>query len=108
MSSFGLFIPEGNMQKGSLQIKGNVRIEGCFEGDILHEEVFTLSEKGSFHGSLECLEAHIMGHFEGNIRAQQCILYSTARFRGLLDAGIAQIEKGSQVYGEICITGQQS
>ena len=107
MSSFGLFIPEGNTQKGSLNIKGNVRIEGSFEGDIIHEEIFTLGEKGGFIGSLECLEAHIMGYFEGNLRAEQCILYSTAKFRGLLDVGIAQIEKGSQLYGEICITGQK-
>ena len=108
MSSFGLFIPIGNEQKGSLDIKGNVRIEGSFQGEIILEEIFTLGEHGYFSGSLECVEAHIMGSFEGNIRAEQCTIYSSAKFRGLLDAGIAQIEKGSELYGEFYIKGQKA
>jgi cytoskeletal protein CcmA (bactofilin family) len=109
MSTFGLFIPEGNEQKGDLHVDGGARIEGSFQGSITCEETFTLGTKGVFSGSVECLEAHIMGFFHGNLRVfSECTIYKTAQFQGLIDAKIMQIDKGSHVQGEIFTSGEQS
>ena len=109
MSTFGLFVPEGNEQKGDLHVDGGIRIEGSFHGSITCEETFTLGSKGVFTGSIECLNAHIMGSFHGNLRVfNECVIYKTAQFQGLLDACIVQVDKGSQFKGEIFISGGQS
>ena len=65
--------------------------------------------KGTFTGSVECLHAHIMGSFQGNLRVfSECIIYKTAQFQGLLDACVLQVDKGSQWKGEVFISGEKS
>jgi cytoskeletal protein CcmA (bactofilin family) len=109
MSTFGLFVPEGNEQKGELHVEGGARIEGSFTGAINCEETFTLGPNGVYAGSVECLDAHIMGSFRGTLRVyNECTIYKTAQFQGLLDSSIVQVDKGSQVQGEVFISGGQS
>jgi cytoskeletal protein CcmA (bactofilin family) len=102
----GLFIPEGSTQKGDMNVDGDIRIEGSFQGTLSCEHTFTLGKNASFMGSIECIHAHIMGSLEGNIRSfETCILYPTAHVHGLLDTKIAQLEKGCTLQGEVFISG---
>ena len=106
MSNFGLFIPEGNTQKGEMNVDGDIRIEGSFQGDLVCEHTFTLGKNASFEGHIECINAHIMGSLKGSIRIfETCIIYSSARIYGLMDTKFAQIEKGCIFQGEILISG---
>lgn len=108
MGNFGLFIPEGNTQKGEMSVDGDIRIEGSFEGNLVCEHTFTLGKDASFTGNIECLNAHIMGTLKGNIRVfDTCALYSSARVHGLLDTTFAQMEKGCLLQGEIIISGEK-
>ena len=108
-STIGLFIPAGTEQKGNLHIDGNARIEGIFEGNLYCEDTFTLGVEGSFIGNLECMDAHIMGRFKGKIRVHNnCSIHKSARLEGLLDSQVAQIAKGSQIIGEVFISGHES
>lgn len=106
MGTLGLFIPEGSTQKGDMNVDGNIRIEGTFQGTIICEHTFTLGKNASFHGNVECMEAHIMGSLKGNLRSfETCTLYPTARMTGLLDTKIAQFERGCILQGEVFISG---
>ena len=109
MGNFGLFIPEGNTQKGEVRVDGDIRIEGSFEGSIICEHTFTLGKNAFFKGNIECIDARIMGTLKGNIRAfDTCVLYSSACVHGLLDTTFAQMEKGCIFQGEIVISGEQT
>ena len=107
MSNFGLFIPKGSTQKGEMNVDGDIRIEGSFQGNLICEHTFTLGVDASFDGNIECIEAHIMGTLKGNIRTfETCTVYTNARVQGLLDAKFAQLEKGCIFQGEIIISGE--
>ena len=107
MGTFGLFIPQGNTQKGEINVDGDIRIEGVFEGNLICEHTFTLGKDASFEGHIECISAHIMGSLKGSIRAfDTCVLYSSARVHGLMDTKFAQMEKGCIFQGEILISGE--
>ena len=109
MSSLGLFIPENTEQKGDLHVEGDVRIEGNFVGNLYSEFRLTIGKKAYVAGEIECQQAYIMGVFSGTLRVhQECTLYKTAKFQGLLDSPTAKIEKGCQFRGEVFITGQAS
>ena len=109
MSALGLFIPENTEQKGDLHVEGDVRIEGSFAGTLYCEETLTIGKKAHITGDIECQNAHIMGFLSGNLRVhQECILYRTAIFKGLLDATISKVEKGCQLRGEVFIKGTNS
>ena len=109
MSALGLFIPEKTEQKGGLHVEGDVRIEGNFVGNLYCEDTLTIGKKAQITGDIECQNAHIMGFFSGTLRVhQECILYKTATFQGLLDATISQVEKGCQLRGEVFIQGTHS
>ena len=109
MGTFGLFIPEGNTQKGEMSVDGDIRIEGRFEGNLISEHTFTLGKNASFEGNIECLNAHIMGSLKGNLRVfETSVLYSSARIHGLIDTTFAQMEKGCIFQGEILISGEKT
>ena len=109
MRAFGLFIPEGNSQKGEMNVDGDIRIEGSFTGNLICEHTFTLGKNASFEGNVECLNAHIMGSLKGNIRTfEACVLYSSARVHGLMDTTFAQMEKGCIFQGEVLISGEKT
>lgn len=55
--------------RGTLMVTGTLRIDGEFEGDILHCERLEIGEHGVMRSDVEVKEAVVHGRVHGNIRA---------------------------------------
>ena len=81
--------------RGTLMVSGTLRIEGEFEGDILHCERLEIGEHGVMRADIEVKEAVIEGRVFGNIRALGTIeLRSGSRVEGDIWAVTVAMEQG--------------
>ncbi len=62
-------IGSGSSLRGTLMVSGTLRIDGEFEGDILHCDRLEIGEHGLMRSDVEVKEALIMGRVIGNVRA---------------------------------------
>src|SRR5258705_9827169 len=85
----------GTSLRGTLMVSGTLRIEGEFEGDILHCERLEIGEHGVMRADIEVKEAIIYGRIHGNIRALGTIdMKSGARIEGDVAAMSVVMEPG--------------
>ncbi len=81
--------------RGTLMVSGTLRIEGEFEGDILHCERLEIGEHGVMRADIEVKEAVIHGRVHGNVRALLSIeMRSGARVEGDVAAMSVVMEPG--------------
>ena len=86
----------GANMRGTLMISGTLRIEGEFEGDILHCERLEIGEHGVMNADIEVKEAVIYGRIHGNVRALGSIeMKSGARVEGDVSAMSVVMEPGA-------------
>jgi cytoskeletal protein CcmA (bactofilin family) len=82
--------------RGTLMVTGVLRIDGEFEGDILHCESLEIGEHGVMRSDVEVKDALIMGRVFGNIRALGRLeIRSGARVEGDVAAMSVTIEPGA-------------
>ena len=85
----------GANMRGTLMISGTLRIDGEFEGDILHCERLEIGEHGVMRADIEVKEALIYGRVFGNVRALGSIeMKSGARIEGDVSAMSVIMEPG--------------
>lgn len=85
----------GANMRGTLMVSGTLRIEGEFEGDILHCERLEIGEHGVMRADIEVKEAVICGRVHGNVRALRSIeMKSGARVEGDVAAMSVVMEPG--------------
>ncbi len=85
----------GASLRGTLMVSGTLRIEGEFEGDILHCERLEIGEHGVMRSDIEVKEAVISGRVMGNVRALRSIeMKSGARIEGDVSAMSVVMEPG--------------
>ena len=85
----------GANMRGTLMVSGTLRIDGEFEGDILHCERLEIGEHGVMHSDIEVKEAVIFGRVHGNVRALGSIeMKSGARIEGDVAAMSVVMEPG--------------
>jgi cytoskeletal protein CcmA (bactofilin family) len=81
--------------RGTLMVTGTLRIDGEFEGDILHCERLEIGEHGVMRADVEVREALILGRVIGNVRAVGGIeMKSGARIEGDVAALSISMEPG--------------
>ena len=81
--------------RGTLMVSGILRIDGEFEGDILHCERLEIGEHGVMRSDVEVKEATVQGRVFGNIRALGRLeMKSGARVEGDITAMSVIIEPG--------------
>jgi cytoskeletal protein CcmA (bactofilin family) len=81
--------------RGTLMVSGTLRIDGEFEGDILHCERLEIGEHGVMRADVEVKEAVVEGRVYGNIRALGNLeMKSGARVEGDVAAMSVVIEPG--------------
>ena len=79
---------------GLLDTRGELRIDGSFEGKIRTESDVFLGDKGSIRGELQCDALISQGTVKGKVRAtQRCSLKSTAVMEGEVETAEIDIEK---------------
>ena len=85
----------GANMRGTLMVSGTLRIDGEFEGDILHCERLEIGEHGVMNADIEVKEAVIYGRIHGNVRALASIeMKSGARVQGDVAAMSVTMEPG--------------
>lgn len=81
--------------RGTLMVTGTLRIDGEFEGDILHCERLEIGEHGVMRSDVEVKEAVVEGRVIGNIRALGTLeMKAGARVEGDVAAMSVIIEPG--------------
>src|SRR6185503_10798192 len=81
--------------RGTLMVSGTLRIDGEFEGDILHCERLEIGEHGVMRADVEVKEAVVEGRVYGNIRALGNLeMKAGARVEGDVAAMSVIIEPG--------------
>ena len=96
------FIDQGSEFSGKLSFKDTVRIDGCFEGEIVSENTLTVGETGRVQASIESEVVIISGEVRGDIHARrQLTLHKTARVYGNVRTASLSVEEGSYYCGHI-------
>jgi len=86
--------------RGTLMVRGTLRINGEFEGDILNCERLEIGEHGIMRADVEVKDAVIEGRVYGNIRALGSIeMRSGARVEGDLTGTTVAMEQGVRFTG---------
>jgi cytoskeletal protein CcmA (bactofilin family) len=93
-------LQEGMQIVGSLEAKGDVRLDGKLDGKIRVSDRLTVGTSGEVHADIDAGEAIIMGAVEGTIRAHRRLeLRKGARVVGDIASPILIIEEGVHFHG---------
>ena len=83
--------------RGTLMVSGTLRIDGEFEGDILHCERLEIGEHGVMRADVEVKEAVVEGRVYGNIRALGNLeMKAGAAEYPVTDSAVLAIEAGCE------------
>ena len=87
---------EGAQMQGTLQVPGNLRIEGTFQGQLTVGHRLVIAESAQVKGVLQAQELLIAGTFEGEIRdCEHVEITGTARVRGTIRSRKLEVQKGA-------------
>ncbi len=78
-------IGKSSKVKGTITVKGSIRIEGEQEGDVTCSDFLYCGKESIVKGNIKCGSAVIGGRVEGNIEARETV----------------EIESGAHVKGDI-------
>lgn len=93
-------LQEGMFVQGSLEAKGDVRLDGRLSGKIRVSERLTVGASGILNADIEAGEAIIMGAVEGTVRVHRRLeLRKGAKVVGDISAPILMIEEGVHFHG---------
>ena len=88
-------IAQGCKFEGSISVKGTLRIEGEFKGDIAMPESLVVGKTGEVNASVKVKNAIIGGKFYGNIEAENKIeLQSGSHLEGDIKTKRLVIDEG--------------
>ena len=93
-------LQDGLSVQGTLDAKGDVRLDGRLDGKIRVSERLTVGASGVLNADVEAGEVIVMGAVEGTIRAHRRLeLRKGARVVGDIAAPILMIEEGVHFHG---------
>jgi cytoskeletal protein CcmA (bactofilin family) len=93
-------LQDGMVVQGTVDAKGDVRLDGRLEGKLHVSERVTIGVSGVLNADVEAGEVIVMGAIEGTIRAHRRIeLRKGARVVGDIAAPILVIEEGVHFHG---------
>ncbi len=99
-------IGEGSSFEGKFYIKGSLRIDGKFEGEIKTDEELVVGETGRVKTNIRAKSVVIAGTVIGNIKAEnEVTLLATGMVKGDISTPVLTIQKGVIADGKITITG---
>ncbi len=89
-------VGEGAHIEGTLDVPGNLRIEGTFRGRAVVGHRLVVAESAQVKGTLEAREVLIAGVFEGEIKGSQHVeIASTARLKGSIHSQKLEVHSGA-------------
>lgn len=85
---------------GSIDTESDVRLDGSMEGTIVCGGKLIMGLPSTLKGSIQCVNAEIMGKVEGNVDTRELlILRSQAVITGDVTASTLMIEPGAVLNG---------
>ncbi len=96
------FIAPGVIIEGKIKGTGNVRIAGCFKGDIHEKGNVTVEPGAHINGEIRAENIVVRGEMEGNIYATALVeLSESGVLRGDLKASSLAVAAGSRMRGKV-------
>jgi len=93
-------IPDEAIFKGTLRCR-QVRVDGIYEGKMMVDDKFEISENGAVKGDVEAVEGTVKGRVQGNINTSEDLnLASTAMVSGVITCRNLIVEKGAIYTGK--------
>jgi len=94
--------------EGTMEITGNLRVDGAFKGKLRISENLIVGKRGSVEAEVQTRSALIGGTIKGNLNAAEKIaLQSGSRLEGEMVTSKLVIEEGVSFQGS-CNTAQSS
>jgi len=94
---------------GTLQAKGTVRVDGCYEGELKVDGDLVIGESGKVVGNIYASNAHIGGKVEGNINVKgQVHLTPSSSMDGDIEVGNLIVDEGAIFTGKCIMTNQNT
>jgi cytoskeletal protein CcmA (bactofilin family) len=101
-------IGEGSVFEGTMEITGNLRVDGAFKGKLRISENLIVGKRGSVEAEVQTRSALIGGTIKGNLNAAEKIaLQSGSRLEGEMVTSKLVIEEGVSFQGS-CNTAQST
>ena len=101
-------IGEGSVFEGTMDITGNLRVDGTFKGKLRISENLIVGKRGMVEAEVNTRSALIGGTIKGNLSASEKIaLQSGSRLEGEMVTSKLVIEEGVSFQGS-CNTAQTS
>ncbi len=101
-------IGEGSVFEGTMEITGNLRVDGTFKGKLRISENLVVGKRGLVEAEVNTRSALVGGTIKGNLSASEKIaLQSGSRLEGEMVTSKLVIEEGVSFQGS-CNTAQTS
>lgn len=93
-------LTQGSKIIGTIEADSDIRIDGTVEGDLHCKGKVIIGEKGFLKGTIECLNADILGKIEGKIAVKQTLtLRQTAFVHGEVITQTLVVENNAKLNG---------
>ena len=91
---------------GTVIADSDIRIDGCVEGDVQSKGKVVIGENGLVKGTVNCLNADIMGTLDGKVTVQQTLsLRATSHIKGDVHTQTLIVEPNA-VFNGTCSMGK--
>lgn len=103
LKSHETVLSEGVSVKGELHFDKQLRINGCFEGNLKACGKVIVGPKGVIKGDIDLDEAEIHGKVFGHLKVKKLFVAPTAEIFGNIHAEYFDFQKGAKLIGQIVI-----
>jgi cytoskeletal protein CcmA (bactofilin family) len=94
------FIAQGCEFDGKLRVKGSLRIDGDFRGEIFSEDTVVVGETAGVEANVQSKTVVVSGALAGNVVAsRQLVLHKNGRLQGSVETPCLSVEPGAVFNG---------
>lgn len=92
---------------GEMHFSGTLIVEGKLESQVKGADL-TIQKTGQVKGTLKVRALNCHGSVEGDIHAENVVVFSTANISGEINASSLEVEPGATINGSINMQVQQT
>lgn len=105
----GTFIGSGALFEGTLQLRGDFRIDNEFRGELNTDGKITVGPSGSVVGNISAREVEVFGAVVGDVSARrEVILHAGARLHGGITTACLEVARHAFFNGTTSMTEPQT
>ena len=107
-NNFNIIGP-GTKIVGSIDANGDMRIDGCLEGNFLSKAKLVVGNTGQIKGEVKCKNAELYGEITGKLFIEELLmLRASAKVRGDIETQKLAIEPGAIFTGNCNMDGKHA